>query len=630
MKHFIIGTAGHVDHGKTTLVRALTGFDTDRLPEEKRREISIDLGFAYFTLPSGVRAGVVDVPGHERFLKNMLAGITGVDMVILVVAADEGVMPQTREHLDILNLLEVSAGVVAITKADLVDAELLELVIQDVKDTMRDSPFEHFPIIPVSSVTGEGLNDLIAAIDTEARRVRERNSEGPLQFPIDRVFSVKGFGTVVTGTVMAGRARTGEEYVVEPGRIRVRIRGIQVHGGQEEYVQAGQRGALNLAGADRERLVRGQVVCTPGYVRSARLIGLDFQLLLSAVPLKDRAPARIHVGTAESTGLVILLDRQQIDPGSRATCLFLADTDIPVSRLQHFILRSYSPVHTIGGGRVLDAFMKPNAPRGSRRKARLFAHLESIKGTSPKERALSSLMSFAYAGTPVVPVDEAAVYAGMTCDTFAATVPEALVYDCAIHPDIYREIKQSVTSFLDCYFNENPLKKWCPKEVLRTGAFRQADPAAFSAVLSRMVNERAVVVESDRVGLPGREVVMDPEREDRTRRVLERIRASGVQAPELPHLIAEAGQDARAVVEYLCESGRAVRVGEFIYAAEVFAEIKGALIRFLEKHHKITVAEFRDLIGGSRKYALALLDYFDATRVTRRVGDVRILVKGGS
>ncbi|MDD4170142.1 MAG: selenocysteine-specific translation elongation factor, partial [Desulfotomaculaceae bacterium] len=356
MKHLIIGTAGHVDHGKTALVKAMTGVDTDRLKEEKERGISIELGFTSLELPSGRKAGIVDVPGHERFIKHMLAGAGGFDLVLLVIAADEGVMPQTREHLDIIQLLQVKKGVVVLTKADLVDEEWLELVTEEVREFLQDTVLEKAPLVTVSAVTGQGIAALLELLDHVAEETESKTAAGTPRLPVDRVFSVTGFGTVVTGTLVAGQLRVGDMVKVQPAGLTARVRSLQVHGKKVEVAGAGQRVAANLAGLEVEQVSRGSVVAgTDSLVPSHRL---DVHLLLldsADRPLKNRERVRFHIGSGETLGRVVLLDREELAPGATAYAQVELEEMVAAVKGDRFVIRSYSPLWTIGGGTVIDA-----------------------------------------------------------------------------------------------------------------------------------------------------------------------------------------------------------------------------------------------------------------------------------
>ncbi|MBI4839975.1 MAG: selenocysteine-specific translation elongation factor, partial [candidate division NC10 bacterium] len=383
MRHLIIGTAGHIDHGKTTLVKALTGIDTDRLKEEKERGISIELGFAFLRLPDGVQAGIVDVPGHERFVKTMLAGVGGIDLVILVIAADEGVMPQTREHLHICALLQVKRGLVALTKSDLVEAEWLEMVRADIVETLKGTFLDGCPVVPCSATTGQGLPELLQAIQDQAAAAEPKRTEGTVRLPVDRVFTIKGFGTVITGTLWSGTLAVGDEVAILPADLRSRVRRLQVHGQTVERAVAGQRTAVNLPGLEVSQIERGDVLCLPGTLHSSETFDATLSLLPDAPrPLVNRARIRFHLGTSERLARVVLLDREELQPGGQAYVHLRLETPSAALPADRYVIRSYSPAVTIGGGSILD----PNPPRERRPRAKMIEHLRILEQGSPTDR----------------------------------------------------------------------------------------------------------------------------------------------------------------------------------------------------------------------------------------------------
>ncbi|MBP7033880.1 MAG: selenocysteine-specific translation elongation factor, partial [Syntrophobacterales bacterium] len=384
MKHIILGTAGHVDHGKTSLVKALTGVDTDRLKEEKERGITIELGFASLPLKNGGTLGVVDVPGHEKFVKNMVAGATGIDFVLLVIAADEGIMPQTSEHLDICTLLGIRNGIIALTKTDLVDADWLALVRDDVRQFMKATFLDGAPIIPVSAVSGQGIAELSAAIEELARRIGERGDSGLLRIPVDRVFTMKGFGSVVTGTLVSGQVTVGDTVEVLPQRIHAKVRGIQVHNDAQQSAGAGQRTAINLQGLERAALHRGDVVAHPGIFEPSERLDVHLEFLKGAGrALRNRALVRFHTGTSEIMARVILLDREELKPGERVYAQLLLEAPVVAMGKDRFVIRSYSPIRTVGGGEILD----PDAVKQKKAKDRFAAELETLRTGTEAERA---------------------------------------------------------------------------------------------------------------------------------------------------------------------------------------------------------------------------------------------------
>lgn len=627
MQHLIIGTAGHVDHGKTALIRALTGQETDRLPEEKERGISIDIGFAHFTLPSGRRAAVIDVPGHEKFIRNMLAGITGIDLVLLVVAADEGVMPQTREHLDILRLLDIRTGAVAITKTDLVDEELLELVQEDVRETVAGTFLAGAPVVPVSAVTGQGLDRLLAVLDELLQATRAKDTTAFTRLPIDRAFVRPGFGTVVTGTLVGGTIRTGDRLELLPEGDEVRVRGLQVHGQKVDVAEAGQRVAVNLSGIDREDVRRGHVLAAPGALRpTASFAGKLF--LLESWPKAVAHGTRVHLhsGTSEVVGRVLLLDRDALEPGQSGYVLFKGEDPVVVGRGDRFIIRSYSPVHTMGGGTVIE----PHA-HYRRRNQR---DLQELQAKETGGRAGVVAETLARSGPVALPLPELSRRTGAPAEALAPDLTAlqqagevvALEGGYFLHRRGFHDFVQAVRTYLEQFFAQHPLRSGAPKEELRRKALPGADGRAFTAALNRAVAAGALVVDRDRITLPGRTVGLSPDQDRAAAAIIARAEAAGFSPPTLAELRAALpGAEVDELVLYLHERGQVVRLSdELVMHVQHLEAARGLTRAYLQAHGRITVAEFRDLLGTTRKYALPLLDHFDTERWTRRMGDERV------
>lgn len=625
--HLIIGTAGHVDHGKTALIRALTGEDTDRLPEEKARGISIDIGFARFRLPSGRRAAVIDVPGHERFIRNMLAGITSIDLVLLVVAADEGVMPQTREHLDICRLLDIRRGVIALTKRDLVDEELLELVQEDVRETVRGTFLESAPMVAVSSVTGEGLPELAALLDDQLSATEAKDTTAFTRLPIDRAFVRPGFGTVVTGTLVGGTIRTGDRLELLPWELEVRVRGLQVHGEKVDTAEAGQRVAVNLSGIDRADVRRGHVLCAPEVLQPTASVAGRLQLLDSwPRPLAHGTRVHMHTGTSEVLARVLLLDRDELRPGETGFVQLKCEEPVVVGRGDHYILRSYSPVHTLGGGVVIE----PHA-QYRRRNAR---DLEELQVKESGGRAGVLAENLARSGPVPLPLAELARRTGAPAD---ALVPDLAELTAAgdvlpldggyyLHRRGYAAFVQTVRGYLEQYYRQYPLRSGAPKEELRRKALAAADGRSFTAALALAAARGDLAAERDRVLLPGRTVELTPEQERAAAAVEEQALAAGYSPPTLAELRAGlAGEALEELVLYLQEQGRIAWLNDdLIIHPQRLARARELTRGWLQERGRMTVAEFRDLLGTTRKYALPLLDHFDTERWTRRSGDDRV------
>ncbi|NLG86708.1 MAG: selenocysteine-specific translation elongation factor [Firmicutes bacterium] len=632
MKHVIIGTAGHVDHGKTTLIRALTGRETDRLQEEKERGISIELGFAPFDLPSGRRAGVVDVPGHERFIKHMLAGVGGFDLVLLVVAADEGVMPQTREHLDILNLVGVKKGLIVLNKADLVEDDWLELVKDDVRETVKGTFLEGAPVYAVSAVTGQGIPELLQAIDKATEAIAERDTSGPFRLPVDRVFTIAGFGTVVTGTLIAGTVRVGERAIVYPAKLETRIRQIEVHDQKTETAVAGQRVALNLAGLGVEEIERGSVVASPGSLTPSTLI--DARLLLLAHsdhPVENHQRLRLHTGTAEVLGRVYLLEKEELVPGESGLVQFRLEEEVAVRRGDRFVIRTYSPATTIGGGIVLE----PAASRHRRFDPKVLTALKQKEKGAPEDIVAHVLESTGMA--PRTTADLAKAAGLSEAETQAAVIKlvqlkKAFTFtleDSTYYVDALacQQAVDRATQALALYHEKYPLRLGVPLEEVRARFFPEVSSRLLDPILNLPVAQE-LVSEGDRVRLAHHQVKFSSEQEEAVQKLLTALTKQGF-TPAAPSEILSQIQpkiDGKELIAALLEQGQLVQVAEdIVFVRSTFEDAKKKVIEFIKENGSITVAELRDLLNTSRRYALPLLEYLDTKRITRRVGDKRIL-----
>jgi len=633
-KTVILGTAGHIDHGKTTLVKALTGINTDRLKEEQERGITIELGFAHLDLPSGIRVGVVDVPGHERFVKNMVAGATGMDLVALVIAADEGVMPQTREHMEICQLLGVKKGLVVITKTDLVDQEWIELVTEDVKGFIAGTFLEDASILAVSSTTGSGLDRLVSAMDAIAREIPERRTGGPYRLPVDRVFTVKGFGTVVTGTSVSGEIHLGDEVTVYPKGLSVRIRGIQTHGTAANEAKPGVRTALNLQGIDRDEIQRGDVVATPDSLRPSQLLDLKFLYLKSAGrPLRHRSPVRFHTGTAEIMGR-ILFSSDEVNPGDETYAQIMLEGPVAVLPGDHYVIRSYSPIHTIGGGRVLN----PLPRKRKRTRPELWEEMKVLDTGQPGELVVYHLEN---AGVRGLAPREISIRTGLFGKTLERHLNELLSAHAIVRFEgegrrylarsIYDALLDTGRSLLAAYHRENPLVPGIPKEELKTRIFRRnPDPRLFQKVLADLVESGIAVMDRDLVRLSTHEVALG-EQDEAVKGTIETIyRNRGLEPPSRDEAIGQVKgrpQTAGRILDLLVRNGVLVKVkDDLLFHREAMEGLQTRLVEFLREKGEIGITEFRDLTGGvSRKYMIPLLEYFDAVKVTLRVGDKRRL-----
>ncbi|MEA4884329.1 MAG: selenocysteine-specific translation elongation factor [Clostridia bacterium] len=663
MKHAVIGTAGHVDHGKTTLIRALTGVNTDRLREEQDRGMTIELGFAPLTLPSGRMAGVVDVPGHERFIKNMLAGASGVDVALVVVAADEGVMPQTEEHLDILELLGVRHGVVAITKSDLVEEDWLELAIEDVRGRLAHTRLAGAPVLPVSAVTGQGLDLLLQALDRALdEAMSDPDSWSFARLPIDRVFAISGHGTVVTGTLVGGAVRPGDKLELLPARREVRVRGVQVHDAPTDEAVHGQRVAMNLSGVDRDQVERGMVLARPGMLSPSRMYDAELDLLPSAIPVEHRTRMRLHMGTAEVMCRVRVIGAAEAIPGERAYVQLELEEDGVAARGDRFIIRTYSPSVTAGGGRIL----APASDRRRRMKEATIREFEVLAGDD--EAALARLFASHITSEISAPASAESVAREMVREQ--SEVRAILESDVAAGGMVafgespssrgymprsdWDGICARMEEALRGYHSRAPLRAGMPKEQLRTAAFPGWDGKAFSVAFARAVEDGLMRDNGVLVSLPEHEVTLTAQQRSLAERLEaafsdgdalmsppERAAAIAIAAPVAVQGRAQAqgqaqGQGsadvtaAESVLDYMIDTGVLMRVGpELLFHRDALERAMSIVKELGAGGRAFTAAEFRDACGSTRKYAVALLECLDSSKVTRRVGDERVLGSGG-
>jgi selenocysteine-specific elongation factor len=634
MSSVVVGTAGHIDHGKSALVRALTGTDPDRLKEEKDRGITIDLGFAHLEVDDMTFA-FVDVPGHERFVKNMLAGAGGIDLVLLIVAANEGVMPQTREHFDICRLLGVRRGIVVLTKADLVSPEELELARADARELVAGSFLDRPAIHAVSATTGEGLDALRAALVDTARQVEPRSPAGRARLPIDRVFTMKGFGTVVTGTLVSGTIKAGDQLAVLPGDRRVSIRGVQVHGRSRPDAAAGQRGALNIAGAAVDELSRGLSLATPGSLTTTTIVDASVDVLPGAAPIKQGARVRFHQGTAELIGRVSVIGVSQgkapvsIGSGTRGFVRVRLEQPAALTRGDQFILRTYSPSVTIAGGTVLD----PAPPRTAIRTAAAVERLRRL-GASDLD-AVAALLDDA--GTSGVPVDALMSRAGIQPDAVAPLADRlnaegraSRVSDLLIATPVLERAKAQLIEALQTHHRHEPLSDGLPREEARVRVFRRAATALFERVVEELT-AAGIVSGRDRLRLTAHKPDARPE-DAAMREAIERtLRSAELTPPLAAALAAEAGVPAAAadrLVRTLQREKRVIKVDDFWFHADVLAELKQKVAAMKGKDGvgKLDVATFKARFGVTRKFAIPLLEYLDRERVTRRAGEARMIL----
>ena len=616
----VVGTAGHIDHGKSALVRALTGTDPDRLKEEKARGITIDLGFAHAEI-GGVTFAFVDVPGHERFVKNMLAGVGGIDLVLLVVAADESVMPQTREHFAICRLLGVRSGIVVLTKADLADADTLELVRADVRDLVTGSALADAPVVAVSSKTGQGLDALRAALVTAAEAVPARTDDGAPRLPIDRVFSMRGFGTVVTGTLTSGTLRVDDELVVLPGERRVKVRGLQVHGAATSAAGAGRRVAVNLGGVEVADLSRGEALTRPAALEVTRRFDATIEMLPDALPLRHGQRIRFHHGTSELLGRVALA-------GEAGFARVRLERPAVLARGDRFVLRQYSPPITIGGGVVLD----PSPARSPIRTVAGGARFHRLSGSSEdaamvfiEERRGGGLSRAALARRAGLTPDAAAAVARRLAAAGAVLIVGEDLFDAGLVRSLEQRLLDAVTE----YHRAHPLVEGLPREEARARVFALSSPALFDSVVQTLI-DGGRLAGRDRLALPGRGVSMTPE-EARAQDALVRVyREAGLTPPDLNAAAQGAGVPlpiADRVSKLLVRQKTLVKLDALLFHADALERLKGDIVRLkTQPGARVDVAAFKERYGISRKYAIPLLEWLDRERVTRRVGDARIVL----
>ena len=630
MKHVVVGTAGHIDHGKTSLVKALTGTDTDRLPEEKARGITIDLGFAFLEEPGGATIEIVDVPGHERFVKNMLAGVGGIDLVMLVIAADEGVMPQTREHLAICSLLRIKSGLVALTKTDLADPDWIELVRDDVRSLLAPTFLGGCPIVPVSVKTGTGLAELRAALAELARSVPAKSTDQTPRLPIDRVFTVRGFGTVVTGTLTAGVLSVEDRLEVYPRGVGSKVRGLQVHGRAVGRASAGQRTAVNLQAVERAAIERGDVVAPPGGLLPTILADATLELLEDAPrPLKKRDRVRFHVGTQEVMARVLLVDREQLEPGQASYGRFRLEAPIVALPGDRFVIRSYSPIITIGGGTLLD--IAP--PRFKRKAPALLPHLTLLEKGDPARVVEEHLKQAGPAGaraadlrarTPFGPerlrelLDELVKTAAIV----------AVDREWYLHREANDRLRAQTLGLLEAFHAENPLRAGISREELRSRA-GNAQERVFTQLLTSLEAEGVVRSEKDQVRLVSHIIRLTPEQQRVVSGLDVEFARAGAAPPSPEEALAKLGvkgTERHELFQLLVAERRLVRVKESLYFhAEALGVVQAKLVAYLQQKKEIGPGDMKDLLGITRKYAIPLMEYFDTQRITVRQGEHRVL-----
>ncbi len=636
MKQIILGTAGHIDHGKTSLIKAVTGIDTDRLKEEKLRGITIELGFASMDLPSGQHLGIVDVPGHEKFVKHMVAGATGIDIVALVIAADEGVMLQTREHMEICSLLSIKHGFVALTKIDLVDQEWLELVLDDIKKFLRGTFLEASPIVPVSSATGKGIPEFIKTLDELSALIPMRTSTGLFRLPVDRVFSMKGFGTVITGTLISGSIHIGDTVMIYPSGITSKVRGIQVHNQNLNIAEAGMRTAINFQGLEKSSVTRGEVLSTPDGLRPSFMIDVLVHYLGSNnKSAKNRTRIRFHTGTSEVLGILILLDKDELLPGETALAQIRLDSPVAVVKDDGFVIRSYSPIRTIGGGHILN----PIPQKHKRFKPEVIKLLKGVVDNIPEEIISSHADNSGYVGVsfadlkimtnlPEKQLDNT-IQGLLSKKTILCFDRENRIY---IHNNGIEKLEKKTLDYLSNYHKSNPLKAGMPKEELKSKFPFALGTKLFNLMLDRMIKNKVLIQEENTVHLSSHTVSLKVDQADIRTKMLDAYRKSGLTPPyfkELSESLDVDSKQAKDVLILLVDEGLLLKVKENLYFhAEAVNKLKKRMIDYLKSNEEMTTPQFKEMASVSRKYLIPLIEYFDSTNVTLRVGDSRKLRKG--
>ncbi|MBU0665526.1 MAG: selenocysteine-specific translation elongation factor [Proteobacteria bacterium] len=641
MREIVLGTAGHVDHGKTSLIRALTGIETDRLKEEKKRGITIELGFAYLDLPCGHRLGIVDVPGHEKFVKNMVSGVMGMDLVAFIVAADEGIMPQTREHFEICRLLGVKEGIIVITKKDMVEAEWLDMVEEEVRDFCAGSFLEQAPLLRVSSTTGEGIAELKEELDRFVARQELKEVYGPFRLPVDRVFAMKGFGAVITGTSISGRVAIGEELRFYPSELIAKVRGLQVHSHSVEEVEAGHRTAINLQGVDTALIERGMVAATPGSLQPGFMLDCDFlYLAANEKPLKHRTRVRIHLGTAELMGRISLLEQDELLPGDTAAVQLLFEEPIAVWPGDRYVVRSYSPATTIGGGRVLGNQPARKRKRATEHDRQVNAEVFQILQHGTVEDQI--LLFLEESQTTGLTADELSIRIGLfgkqlkKVMTGPLSTRKIVVVDSAsqryLAKTVSDGVEETLLATLAAFHRDNPLQSGLSKEELRSGLGRRVEQKIFQFCLGELLKKELVVQEESVVRLTTHRVALQADEKALQHDLEEWYRQKGLATAtireSMDHFADAPESMVKEVLALLLRQGRLVKISESLYYhIDTINGLAQELIAFISREGEIDAPRFKELTGLTRKFSIPLLEYFDKIKLTIRVGDTRVLRK---
>ncbi|MGN0664301.1 MAG: selenocysteine-specific translation elongation factor [Negativibacillus sp.] len=629
MKNIIIGTAGHVDHGKTALIRALTGIETDRIKEEKKRGITIELGFAYLDLPNGEKAGIIDVPGHEKFVKNMLAGAGGIDLALLVVAADEGFMPQTREHLGILSLLNIPEGLIVVTKKDMVDEDWLEVVCEDIREEVKGTFLESAPILTVSSYTGEGIEDLrqaIFALIDQSSQIKNPNT--PFRIPVDRVFSIEGFGTVITGTLIEGQMSVGDPVTIYPKGLQTKIRNLQVHSHDVTTAYAGQRVAVNLAGLKKTDLEKGDVVAQSDSMHTTMMLDVKLSILKNCNrDIFNGTRLHLYHGARDILCKCILMDREVVSAGDEAYAQLRLEEEIAAKTGDRFILRFYSPVETIGGGVILDS----NPMKHKRNDPAVLAAL-NIKDTgSEKEKIEETLKEYSsrYETTAFLKT-----HTNIDSELFDSIVQVLLEQgqvfpinsNVVIHKAFLQSMEQRAEKLLTRYHEENPLRAGMKRDEFRSKLFPDQDIAVADKVTDYMVKDGVLTTPQGAVALASFAVQFSADQEKLMAQLEKVFLDGGYAVPSLDEVAAQFSKEKafKQVLESMITAGKLIKLtDQILYHVDVYQQALKLAMDYVAEHGQITLGETRDLLGSSRKYTLALLEYWDRKNITKKVGEAR-------
>lgn len=638
MREIILGTAGHVDHGKTSLIRALTGTDTDRLKEEKERGITIELGFAHLDLPCGHRLGIVDVPGHEKFIRNMVAGAAGMDFVAFIIAADEGIMPQTVEHFDICRLLGVQDGLIILTKKDMVDQEWLEMVEEEVREFFRDSFLAAAPIVAVDSLRGEGIDTIIKLLDAKVRDFPFHEEYGPFRLAVDRVFSMKGFGTVITGTSLTGRVTVGEELMFYPSGLSAKIRGIQVHGQDVRLVEAGHRTAINLQGIEKDEISRGDMAATPGCLVSSTLLDAECHHLQSArKDLKNRTLVRVHLGTREIVGRVILLETDALTPGASGSVQLLLQEPAAVWPGDRYVIRSYSPITTIGGGTILGSAPKKRRRTLENDRLRNRSLMATYASDNMEEKIIQLIKE---SGAPGLTAEQLAVRSGVFGKRLKKLLQHPistgslLIIDSEsqrmVAGSVADSLSEKITDFLTGFHRDNPLKDALAKEELRSQLRPAIDHKLLHALLTSLMKKGVIEQVGAAIKLAGHTVTLQVNEQEMEEKIGVLYQQAGLTPPNLKEVLAAFSEfpekQIRQVIDLLIAKGKVIKINESLcFHAPAIEQLQQEVITFIRREGDIDAPRFKDLTGLTRKFSIPLLEYFDKIKLTIRIDDKRVL-----